>query len=94
MEMEGRIAIQSPFQAKDLQSSVKRFVAAGANPDEAVELANRGGDIAAAVGGNADMMERFSLAIGKIQAGEEGIKNAIKSMEDGINAVGHWYPSY
>jgi phage tail tape-measure protein len=63
MANEAKTAIESPFLAKDLQQSVKRFVAAGADRKTAQFLANRGGDIVAGVGGDSNTMERYSLAI-------------------------------
>jgi hypothetical protein len=51
MKREADLAILSPFQATDLQQTVKRYIAAGADPKTAEWLTKRSGDIVAGVGG-------------------------------------------
>jgi tape measure domain-containing protein len=82
MQRQSNLAILSPFQATDLQQAVKRYIAAGATPEQAEWLTKRTGDIVAGTGGGAAEMERASLAFGKILSGGRMTGQEARELKD------------
>jgi len=63
-----KLARQTPYMFQDLIPQLQRMIAYGFNPDLIVGYMRIIGDAAAALGGQADAVDRIILALGQIQA--------------------------
>lgn len=81
------LAVQSPFEAKDISAAFRLAQAYGFTSDQAMRLTQATVDFAAGAGISGATMDRISLALGQIQArGKVSAQELNQLSESGINA--------
>lgn len=81
------LAVQSPFESKDISAAFRLAQAYGFTSDQAMRLTQATVDFAAGAGISGAMMDRITLALGQIQArGKVSAQELNQLSEAGINA--------
>lgn len=84
-----KLAVQSPFESKDISAAFRLAQAYGFTSDQAMRLTQATVDFAAGAGISGAMMDRITLALGQIQArGKVSAQELNQLSEAGINARG------
>ena len=79
------LAKETPFEFTDLTSASQRLLAFGLDADRTYKILNATGDAIAAMGGNAENIDRVTLALGQMQAkGRASAEELMQLNEAGI----------
>ncbi|MGB9780616.1 tape measure protein [Caldanaerobacter sp.] len=85
-----KFAEKTPFEFKDLTKQARQLMAFGFAAEDIIPMLTAVGDTISAMGGNAEMIDRVTLALAKMQAKQKvSAKEMLQLTEAGIPAWGY-----